>query len=143
MFSPSREQVRRFFCTAWKKRREGAPLAGAESLAAEIIDRHPEYQALLSDTETAVHREWSGENGQINPFLHLSLHLSIAEQLSIDQPQGIRAAFAALCIRHDLHDAEHFLLDCLGKAIWHAQRQNLPIDGETYLECIRRTAGSC
>lgn len=141
MFNPSRDAVRRFFCTTWKKQREGVPLSGAETLAAEIIGRHPEYHALLADAESAVCSEWNGENGQINPFLHLSLHLAIAEQLSIDQPRGIRAAFSALCARLDLHDAEHLLLDCLGEAVWHAQRQNRPIDGKAYLECIRRAAG--
>lgn len=141
MFNPSRDEVRRFFCTTWKKQRENLPRAGAELLAAEIIDRHPEYHPLLTDPETATHAEWTGENGQINPFLHLSLHLAIAEQLSIDQPKGIRSAFSTLCAKYDLHQAEHALLDCLGEALWHAQRQQRPIDGEAYLECIRRAVG--
>lgn len=143
MFNPSRDTVRRFFCAAWKKQREGTPLSGAETLAAEIIGRHPEYHALLADAESAVLSEWTGENGQINPFLHLSLHLAIAEQLSIDQPLGIRAAFLALCARFDLHEAEHILLDCLGEAVWHAQRKNRPIDGEAYLESIRCAVRQC
>ena len=143
MFNPSRDEVRRFFCATWKKQHEGLPLTGAEIPAAEIITRHPEYHALLANADAATQSEWSGENGQMNPFLHLSMHLAIAEQISIDQPQGIRAAFTTLCARLDLHDAEHILLDCLGEALWRAQRQHRPMDGEAYLECLQRAAGSC
>ena len=44
---------------------------------------------------------------QMNPFLHLSLHLAIEEQLSIDQPPGIRASFEALAEKRGEHDAKH------------------------------------
>lgn len=143
MFNPSRDEVRRFFCGTWKKQREGTPLSGAEIPAAEIIARHPEYHVLLTNADAATQSEWNAENGQMNPFLHLSMHLAIAEQISIDQPSGIRAAFNRLCAGLDRHEAEHILLDCLGEALWHAQRQNRPIDGTAYLECLQRAAGSC
>jgi len=88
MFNPSREQVRQFFCDAWKKHQERRPLVGAEVTAADIAARHPEYHALLADSAGAVDREWTPEGGQTNPFLHLSLHLAIHEQVSIDQPRA-------------------------------------------------------
>ncbi|MFZ1246165.1 MAG: DUF1841 family protein, partial [Azonexus sp.] len=92
MFNPSRDQVRRFFCDAWKKHIDRLPLVGAEVTAADITARHPEYQPLLSDANAAVEKEWTPEGGAMNPFLHLSLHLAIHEQVSIDQPPGIRMA---------------------------------------------------
>jgi hypothetical protein len=140
MFAPSRNEVRRFFCATWKKRREGQALSGAELPAADIIARHPEYHALLADSENALPREWMPEDGLMNPFLHLSLHLAIAEQLAIDQPPGIRAAFARLA-QHELpHAAEHILLECLGETLWAAQRENKTPDGARYLEEIRKRA---
>lgn len=138
MFSPSREQVRRFFCTAWQKYRERLPLDGAEIAAAEIIARHPEYHARLADIETAVHDDGTPPGGGTNPFLHLSLHLAIHEQVSIDQPPGIRAAFQQLCATRDAHAAEHILLEALGEIIWAAQRNGSPPDHQAYLETIRR-----
>ena len=140
MFNPSREQVRRFFCDAWKKHRERLPLAGAEVTAADIAARHPEYHSLLADADSAVAREWVPEGGQMNPFLHLSLHLAIHEQISIDQPHGIRAAFERLRQRMDVHDAEHVLLECLGETIWQAQRNGGPMDAVAYVDAVCRKA---
>ncbi|MCL2525419.1 MAG: DUF1841 family protein [Betaproteobacteria bacterium] len=142
MFNPSREQVRRFFCDAWRKQRQGLPLAGGEIAAADLAARHPEYHALLADVEGALNREWTPEGGQMNPFLHLSLHLAIHEQLSIDQPPGIRAAFTHLLQRMERHDAEHVLLEALGEAVWHAQRNGGQLDAAAYVDAVRRQAGT-
>lgn len=138
MFNPSREQVRRFFCDAWKKHIDRLPLVGAEVTAADIAARHPEYQDLLIDANAAVDKEWSPEGGAMNPFLHLSLHLAIHEQVSIDQPPGIRMAFEQLRARMDPHDAEHVLLECLGETIWRAQREGKPMDALAYVDAVRR-----
>lgn len=140
MFNPSREQVRRFFCDAWKKHQERLPLVGAEVTAADIAARHPEYHALLTDSEGALEKEWTPEGGQTNPFLHLSLHLAIHEQVTIDQPPGIRAAFDLLRRKMDPHDAEHVLLECLGETIWRAQREGGQMDALAYVDAVRRKA---
>ncbi|MBL8393653.1 MAG: DUF1841 family protein [Candidatus Accumulibacter sp.] len=141
MFNPTREQVRQFFCQAWRKYRERAILEGAEVTAADLILHHPEYHALLEDPASALEQEFTPEIGQMNPFLHLSLHLAVAEQVSIDQPPGIRAAYQALRARFDVHEAEHAILECLGETIWRAQRHGVAMDGAAYLECVRRVAG--
>jgi hypothetical protein len=141
MFNPSREQVRQFFCDAWRKHRERLPLVGAEVTAADIAARHPEYHSLLADPSAALEKEWTPEGGQMNPFLHLSLHLAIHEQVSIDQPPGIRAAWQMLLTKMEAHAAEHILLECLGETIWRAQRDGSSLDAAAYVESIRRAAG--
>ena len=141
MFNPSREQVRNFFCESWRKHRERLILEGAEATAADLIAEHPEYHALLESPEAAIEQEFTPEGGQMNPFLHLSLHLAIAEQISIDQPHGIKAAYFALRQKMEVHDVEHAIMECLGETIWRAQRDKAPLDGEAYLECIRKQAG--
>ncbi|MBK7898127.1 MAG: DUF1841 family protein [Azonexus sp.] len=142
MFNPSRDQVRHFFCEVWRKHRDRLPLAGAEIAAADIVGRHPEYHSLLSDTDGALSAEWTPEAGAMNPFLHLSLHLAIVEQVSIDQPPGIRAAFEALRLRLDPHAAEHVVLEALGETVWRAQREGRPLDAEAYLDSLRRAASA-
>lgn len=140
MFDPSRDQVRNFFVQTWMKHTDQLPLTPLETMAADIIGLHPEYQALLSSPD-AIGREFSPEDGQVNPFLHLSLHLAIEEQLSIDQPPGLRAAFARCQLRTgNRHDALHMVLDCLGETVFNAQRKQCPPDGLAYVECVQRKA---
>ncbi len=141
MFNPSREQVRLFFCESWRKHRARLILEGAETTAADLIEQHPEYHALLENPDAAVEQEFTPEGGQMNPFLHLSLHLAIADQISIDQPPGIRAAYTTLRKRMDVHDAEHAIMECLGETLWRAQREGGQMDAVQYLECVQRAAG--
>ena len=141
MFNPSRDQVRRFFCEAWRKHRAREILDGAEAVAADLITHHPEYHVLLETPEAAVEKDFTPESGQTNPFLHLSLHLAVADQLAVDRPQGICAAYEKLRQRLDVHDAEHVLIECLGEALWRAQGDGSAMDAEQYLESVRHAAG--
>ncbi len=141
MYNPSRDQARQFLITAWQKRREAAPATPLETLAADLIAIHAEYHTLL-EADDALTREWTPEDGKINPFLHLSLHLAIEEQLSINQPVGITPLFNQLLAQHgDWHAALHAVLDCLGETMWRAQRDAQPLDSSAYLDCLRRAAG--
>lgn len=139
MFTPSRDQARHFLADAWAKYRAHSPLTGLEQLAVEIIVLHPEYHGVLESAERHLQRDYSPEQGDINPFLHLSLHLAIAEQLSIDQPTGIRAQFERLATaKGDRHAALHAVLECLGEVIWQAQRHGTAPDGAHYLSCLEK-----
>jgi hypothetical protein len=141
MFTPSRDEVRRFLADAWRKRREGLPATALEVMAADVAAAHPEYHDLLTSGDEALTREWTPEQGETNPFMHLSLHLAIEEQLSIDQPPGIRAIFERLLTRHgDRHTALHDILECLGETIWRANQDKAPPDGNAYLDCLKRAA---
>ena len=116
-------------------------MTAMETLAALWIAEHPEYDAELSDEQAALAADYSVEGGRANPFLHLSMHLSISEQCSIDQPRGIRTAVEALAARLDsLHEAHHQAMECLGEMIWTSQRSGQAPDGLAYLECVRKKA---
>ena len=140
MFTPSSHDVRRFFCEALRKQRAGEILTPMDAIAADWIALHPEYADELADPEAAIARDYSVEGGQPNPFLHLSMHLSIEEQVSIDQPPGIRAACQALTQRVGAHDAHHDIMECLGEMIWTSQRNGTPPDTAAYIECVRKRA---
>ncbi len=142
MFDPSREQARSFLFDLWDKRRAGAPLTPLESMALSVVLEHPEYHAVLEDRERYLEREWRPEGGETNPFLHLSMHLAIEEQLSIDQPPGIRAAVQALERRLGPHEARHEVMDCLAEMVWQAQRNRAPLDNAAYLDCLARKSGA-
>jgi len=147
MFTPSKEEVRRFFCETWRKHRAGEILTPIETMALDWITEHPEYHDTLASADAAAAAEYRVDDGRTNPFLHLSMHLAIAEQLSIDQPPGIRAAYQRLAARSgDAHAAAHDVMECLGEVIWAAQRagQALPPDemSARYLECVARRASA-
>lgn len=139
MFNPSRAEVRKFFFDAWSKYRAKAPLEGLERTAIDIMLQHPEYHGVLDDPERHADSEFPPEGGATNPFLHMSLHLAVAEQLSIDQPRGIASAFRDLAAhKGSEHDALHAVVECLGETVWRAQRERAAPDEAAYLECIRR-----
>jgi len=141
MFSPSQEDVRRFFCSTYAKARAGSALEAIETIASQWMDEHPEYQADFSDVDTALATMYEATPGRTNPFLHLSMHLSISEQCSIDQPRGIRQAVELLAVRrNDLHAAHHGVIDCLGRMVWESQRAGRPPDGAAYIDCVQQQA---
>ena len=142
MFDPSRDQARNFLFDLWAKHRAGEALTPLESLALSVVFEHPEYQPVLEDRSRNLEREWRPEGGETNPFLHLSMHLAIEEQLSIDQPPGIRAAVQALERTLGAHDARHQVMDCLAEIVWQAQRNRAPFDNAAYLDCLARKSGA-
>lgn len=141
MFTPSQDDVRRFFCEVYSRWRQSLPMDPMQTRAAQWVAEHPEYHAELQDVEAAVQRSYRVEDGRTNPFLHLSMHLSLAEQAAIDQPRGIREAGEKLTHRlGSLHEAHHRMMDCLGEMIWASQRSGQAPDGLRYLDCVRRQA---
>ncbi len=137
VYNPSRDQARQFFFDSWRKYRAGETLSALETIALQVILLHPEYHPLFDAPERNLDRDYAPEHGTLNPFLHLSLHLAIEEQLSIDQPPGIRMAFEQLRAKTGAeHDAKHALLECLAEIIWQAQRANAAPDQALYLECL-------
>ncbi len=141
MFNPSQHDVRRFFCEAHAKHAAAQTLTPMETLAAQWIAQHPEYHAALADVQAALASTYRVEDGQTNPFLHLSMHLTLTEQIAIDQPHGIRQAVELLAARlGSEHAAHHQAMECLGEMVWASQRSGLPPDGHAYLDCVRRRA---
>lgn len=141
MFAPSQHDVRRFFCDSFRKQAQGEVLTPMEALAADWIAEHPEYHGDLSDLDAALAAVYDVEAGRTNPFLHLSMHLSISEQVAIDQPHGIKQAYELLRARRgSAHEAQHEVMECLGDMMWTSQRSGLPPDGERYIACVRSRA---
>ena len=141
MFTPSQHDVRRFFCETHNKQRQSLPLTPIETLAWQWIAEHPEYHAELADLDAALAASYTVEAGRSNPFLHLSMHLTITEQVAIDQPRGIKQACDLLAARlGSAHEAQHQVMECLGDMIWTSQRSGLPPDGHAYLDCVRQRA---
>ena len=142
MFTPSRQDARQFFFDVWAKHQQQAPLADLERLTLGILLAHPEYHVCVSQPERYQEQEWPPEMGQTNPFLHMSLHLAVEEQCSINQPFGILDLYRQLISKlADEHAAQHLMMDSLAEMIWQAQRQQTPPDINIYLSAIRASLG--
>jgi hypothetical protein len=138
IFGNDRDALRRMYQDAWTRRRQGLPLEPLADQIATVVEQHPEYHRSIEDA-AALSNEFTPEQGESNPFLHMGMHLAVREHVATDRPAGIRAAFTALATRvGDAHAAEHEVFECLGAALWEAQRSGRPPDDQQYLDCVRR-----
>ncbi len=139
LYNPTRDQARQFLFDAWAKFKQQSPLTDLEKIAVEVIQMHPEYHAIFDAPERYMQQQYFPEMGETNPFLHISLHLSVIEQISINQPIGISGIYATLAAKYgDKHQAQHELLECLAETIWHSQRNNVPLDSAHYLALLNQ-----
>ena len=139
IFRPTRDQARQFLFECWRKHNAKELLTPLETITVQLITRHPEYHALLQDPERHQNRDYQPELGETNPFLHLMMHLTIEEQISIDQPTGIRGQYQRLTRKCGTeHDAQHRMMECLGEMIWQAQRDKAQPDASLYFACLEK-----
>jgi Domain of unknown function (DUF1841) len=142
LFNPSRDEVRAFFFDAWAKFKAQKPLTDLEKISMGVMHMHPEYHAILDTPELFQNQEYFPEFGETNPFLHMSLHLSILEQISINQPIGIAGIYEQLKLKHqDEHNAQHDILECLAETVWQAQRNNTALDANNYVQLLQQKVG--
>ena len=138
-----RGSLRRMYVEAWRKHRESLPVEPFEDQIVRVVALHPEYHGLLETDAAALERDYTPEGGQTNPFLHMGMHLAIREQVATNRPTGIADVHRALVARlADPHGAEHAMIECLGEALWQAQRHGRLPDEAAYLEALRVRAGN-
>lgn len=134
----SRDEVRQVYLGVWRKIQDQQLLDPMESLIADIIEIHPEYHALFTASDDIRYQEFTPQQGQTNPFLHMGMHITLREQASTDRPPGIRLIHQQLVDKKGAHEAEHMMMECLGEALWNAQRNNQPPDEAAYLDCLKK-----
>ncbi|MFT5131996.1 MAG: hypothetical protein ACI9SC_000459 [Gammaproteobacteria bacterium] len=138
MFIENRDDARAYFIKVRRKYNENQPLEPLEQLILDVILAHPEYHSALDPGLESLKENYSPEAGNVNPFLHMSMHIAIKEQIQSDRPPGIRELCAALRNKYnDPHEMEHKVMDCLGESLWLAQRNKSMPDESAYLENIR------
>lgn len=142
MFAPDRNRMRQVFIDAWRKSQNKEPMEPVEQMVAEVVKQHPEYHKLLKGSEAALIRDYTPEDGETNPFLHMGMHISLQEQIGTDRPPGISSLYRQMALKTgDAHEVEHQMMECLGRSLWEAQRAGGLPDEQAYLECLRVLAG--
>lgn len=129
--------MREMFFSAWKKHLDNETLEPMEKQIVSLLKDHPEYHGLIENPD-AIDKDYTPEHGELNPFLHLSLHLALREQVGTDRPKGIAAVTRSLLMKHgDGHTVEHLMIECLGEFLWDAQRAQREPDELAYLEKLK------
>lgn len=139
MYAQDKDGNRQVFIDSWQKASAGEALEPLEKMIADVVRQHPEYHALLADADAALGADFTPESGKENPFLHMGMHIALHEQLSTNRPTGIVELYQAL--GRELpgpHEVEHAMMECLGVALWEAQRNAAAPDDQAYLECLRK-----
>jgi hypothetical protein len=138
MFGNNRTELRAVYLNCWRLKQNQLPMDPLQEIVANVVEQHPEYHHLV-ESEENIERDFSVELGESNPFLHMSMHIALHEQISTNRPNGINDIFQKLCIVHGgPHEAEHAMMDCLGEALWTAQRDQKNPDETAYLECLKK-----
>jgi hypothetical protein len=134
----SRDEIRQVYLKVWQKMQNQSVLEPMEAIIADVVKLHPEYHPLLEKGESVVEKDFSPEDGQTNPFLHMGMHITLREQAGGDRPAGIQAIYQKLVQQKGMHETEHAMMECLGQALWNAQRLNQMPDENAYLACLRQ-----
>jgi len=134
LYTQNRDEQRKFLANAWQKFLDKKLLDPLEDQLTKVIEIHPEYHQLIQDIES----DYFPEQGEVNPFLHINLHLALREQLSINQPIGIKDYYQRLLSKvKDPHEVEHKIMDCIAQMIFSSQKNNQPMDHQAYIECLK------
>ena len=137
IYTTERDRLRQFYVDTWQKARNNEPLDAMETLVARVIEMHPEYHAMLTNSQH-LGNNYFPEMGETNPFLHMGMHLGLQEQVSMDRPAGIQDVYKKLGERlRDVHETEHAMMECLAEAMWQAQRNQTEPDEQAYLKCLQ------
>ena len=138
IYGQDRTQLRRMWFEAWENYATGKALIPLHQELVNIIKLHPEYDAMFNNPEQYLGKEYLPEFGETNPFLHMSMHQGIHEQLSSDRPKGIRQVYKKLCKKiGNAHDTEHAMMEGFAETLWQAQRSGTLPDENEYLKRIK------
>ena len=136
----SRDELRELYRAAWRKFRLQQTLTPLDKQIVAVISEHPEYHVIVESAAKDL-ANYSPRSGQLNPGLHMGLHLAIREQVSTNRPHGIADVHAKLAKQlGDAHEAEHRMLETLAEQLWEAQRGSKPPNETAYLERLRGLA---
>jgi hypothetical protein len=134
VFSQDRSKQREFLAKSWQKHINAEILEPLELQLALIVQKHPEYHALIND----INLEYFPEQGKTNPFLHINLHLALQDQLTLNRPNGINDIYKKLIEVHsDAHEVEHMMMECIAEMIYQSQKNNTTLDQDNYLISLK------
>lgn len=137
MYTNNRDTYRQTFANTWQKHLKGTTLDAVESELLAVILLHPEYHSLF-DSAQKEKQEFIPEE---NPYIHMSLHMAIREQIRMDKPLGTKEIYNNLQkIKQNPHEVEHIMMTVMAKLLWESQQSGVMPNDDTYLCKLREHA---
>ncbi|MDC0491952.1 DUF1841 family protein [Candidatus Pseudothioglobus singularis] len=134
MFTSDRSKQRQYLKQAWEKYTSQEQLEPLELQLSKIVEQHPEYQNLIKNLDS----EYFPEQGKTNPYLHINLHLTLQDQIIMDQPKGIRDIHSQLIVKiKNAHEVEHMMMEHIAEMIFNAQKNNAAFDLDGYIQALK------
>ena len=134
MFTSDRSKQRQYLKQAWGKYTRHEQLEPLELQLSKIVEKHPEYQNIINNLDS----DYFPEHGQTNPFLHINLHLTLQDQIKMDQPKGIKKIHTKLLVKvKDSHEVEHMMMEHIAEMIFNAQKNNSAFNLDGYIQALK------
>ena len=119
----SRREFRQAFFDAYAKHQKKEELTALETQLVTLMELHPEYLPMMQNPEKYLEQDYFPEMGETNPFLHLSLHLGLHEQVATNRPAGIQDLYQQYQAKYGSHEAEHRMMSVMAELLYQAQGQ--------------------
>lgn len=135
-----RQNLRRVVHKIWMMLREGnlVGLDQTEQKLARIIMAHQEYQEHFEDEGILDGREYASAEG-FNPFLHISLHQMVEDQLDSETPiEAILLCESLEMAGYSRHEAVHTIIMVLMPMIFDAYKSGKPFNAERYKKLLAK-----
>lgn len=137
-----RELFRRNVHRIWRMVKSGQydDLSEKESELAEILMGHDEYRDHFENVEILDGREYDA-GMPFNPFLHISTHQMVEDQLSSNQPvEAVLFCEAMEDKGYSRHEAVHFIMMILLHVLHASASGKTPFDALRYRRLLDKCA---
>jgi hypothetical protein len=122
----------------WEASNQGIPLHDEEhQRLAEVLQQHPQYHNAWEFADQIEDVEYVIDG--VNPFLHVTFHSIIENQLATGDPPEVRAALQRLLRKRlSRHDAIHRLAQVFTEELFPVLKQDRPFNQERYVRKLRK-----
>ena len=131
-----RQNIHRIWSMVKSGRRD--ELSEADNYLAEILMEHEEYSDHFENTEILDGREYEA-GVTFNPFLHISTHRMVEDQLLADSPvETVLFCETMEAKGFSHHDAIHFIIMILLHVMYISASGNRPFDTTRYKRLLTK-----
>lgn len=121
----------------WRKKQRGSELDREEARLVRILEDHPEYRVAWESDAAGRDQDYTIEG--VNPFVHVTMHSAVEDQLVHNEPPEVSQTLDRLT-RGGMtrHDAIHRIANALVEQIWNMQREGRRFNRSAYVKALEK-----